>query len=752
MPPTLRSALALACACLLGACAAQNEIPQEPKRRPCGNPDPIRVGDPVDLDGDCVLDGVAVDTDGDGHPDGVDTDADGIADQPLPGGPPLKEPDEEPVCPPENPFCSGDPDEIPDGCGAETFDLNPVGVNVMIAMDGSNSMNAFWTRTQEAIRDMILANPKQNYGVHLFWGKPVESFFEGIQNFNFCGSTQNEVLEPAPNQQTKVLPFMGPQAPGQGNVFFDFTPVIDPLNYYLEHTTTLEDPRSTNYLVFISDGNDNCFGTAFASRDSKKLAYEKLAVELVKKNIRVVPIGFDASSNQMTWNGSNTMTNFEALDILAAHGGTGLDKALAADNDEQLKKALQTVAQRVRPCRFQIPATLDPSQNLNPFELNFVLGGKLVPREREQKDGWNFVNGNTSEVEFYGQACEAIRFGTKLEARRGCSSEVCGTAATRVSTKPRAVEYLLDRSLTMTECSVSGDLACAPKRFCDFTGICAHGGGQLSWWGLMTKAIGTSVVATVNDDVEFGLRLFPSAQASDVCDVAEMPDVAPAQGTELSIIRTLLSNLPFGFATPLVDGLETIARTPGRLADDEVSGAVIVVSDGGDASTCGIEHADAVARLSAAAAALHQKGIKTYVIRFGTRDGASDLDDELLRAIVENGGTAVVDPQNPDAPPFYEAPDEATLNDVLAGISESLATCSFKIEDVEDDVDKEQVNLYLNGELIPYDAADEKREGWGFVDAEKTEISMYGEACTAFKNNRATSIVIEFGCPPVVVF
>lgn len=43
------------------------------------------VGDPVDLDGDGVPDGIAVDVDGDGIPDGVDVDGDGIPDYPLPG-------------------------------------------------------------------------------------------------------------------------------------------------------------------------------------------------------------------------------------------------------------------------------------------------------------------------------------------------------------------------------------------------------------------------------------------------------------------------------------------------------------------------------------------------------------------------------------------------------------------------------------------------------------------------------------------
>ena len=72
--------------------------------------------------------------------------------------------------------------------------------------------------------------------------------------------------------------------------------MIEPLNYYLKNASKLADPKRTNYLVFITNGNDNCFGSLFASKADKLLAYEKLAIELGKLNIRVMPIGFDAAS------------------------------------------------------------------------------------------------------------------------------------------------------------------------------------------------------------------------------------------------------------------------------------------------------------------------------------------------------------------------------------------------------------------------------------------------------------------------
>ncbi len=731
--------LVLAC-----ACSAAPEVVGHPLPRRPGDPG-ILPGDPVDLNGDGVPDGIAVDIDGDGVADGVDTDGDGIADARLPGGPPLpweeNDEDDELECPPENPYCSDDGTPPPPGCGEATFDIEPTGVNVMLAVDGSKSMNSYWYRIQEAIRDMIVDNPKLNYGMHVFYGTATDDVLKAIEKgFNFCGINQDDVLPPAANQQTSVLPFMGPQAPGQGNLYYDFTPVIDPLNYYLLNTTPLEDPRSTNYLVFISDGNDNCFGTVFASKADKLLAYQKLGIELSKKNIRVLPIGFDAASAQLTALGKPRMTNFDAMDTLAMWGGTGLDKALAADNVEDLAKALKTVAQRVRPCRFNIPATLDPSQNLNPFELNFFLSGKEVPRDRKRTEGWNFIDGNTSEVEFFGQSCQAIQAGKAPEARKGCMSEVCGTSNSKVSTKARAVQYLLDRSLTMNDCTDPTAFACLPL----------IGNGSLSWWGMMAKAIGTSVASVVNDDVEFGLRMFPSAgEGLGSCEVQDQAEVEPGPSTELTIIRELLSSYPNGF-TPILEALDKVANNPGRLAEAEVLGAVIVVSDGGDVGFCapGATHEEHVARAGAAAKKLLDKGIKTFVVRFGSTDDFTVNDDEILNAIVDNGGTAVVDPANPDAPRYYPAPDEAKLNEVLASISQGLSTCSFTLDELADPyVDKSKVNLYLNGEVVPF----EQTQGWGWANAEQTEIQMYGQACTDFKTNRTTSLVVEFGCEPIVL-
>jgi hypothetical protein len=653
-----------------------------------------------------------------------------------------------PMCPPGNPFCETNtvpPPDIVSTCGAKDIDLTPTGVNVMIALDGSYAMRGHWPVVQTAIKKMLEANSDLNFGAHLFWANAsnLEMVFEKI---NFCGTTENRVLDVAPDQHAAVLNYLGPKPPGPGGEFFSLRPVVDPLRYYLDNETKLANPNATNYLVFISNGDDNCFGHVFAAHQDKNIMYEKLAFELVKKNIRVLPVGFDGATAQRTWDG-RLMTNFESLDRLAEHGGTGFKKALAADSAEQLEQALQKVSESIRSCRFKIPDALDPTKNLNPFELTFLVNNLPVMRDRTHVMGWDFFNGNTSEVEMFGDVCVALKAGKPIQAKLGCSGQmVCGTAATKVTAKSRAVEYLVDRSFSMAECEKPEwfGLACIE----DY-------GNTLNWWAKAGRAVAMSLTAPINDDVEFGLRYFP-AKDNDECMVSAGPEVPISSSSELGIMGSLLGTIATGGllgngGTPLVGALEQVAKNPGRLADGNTTSAVIMISDG--ANNCdGIAQADAVARLGAAAKMLHDRGVKVYAVRFGPKTAMNFADqDAQLRAIVTNGGTATGDPNDPNNVPYLDAPDQTQLNMVLANVSEQLSTCDFVVSSNDKNADKSKVNLYINGEAIPFDQMKKKEDGWGWLDAGQTTITMYGNACKRFKNSRSTSIVVEFGCNPIVL-
>ena len=670
------------------------------------------------------------------------------------------EADDEPVipeCPEENPFCNEKKPaaNVPaQSCGGEEINLATTGVNVMIAVDGSASMVPHWTRVQDAVKKLRKENPASSFGVHMFYGNPPESLDAVFGKNNLCGETENVVLDVAQRSEQELLDFVGTAPPGAANDLLPSSPLIDPINYYLTHATKLADPTRTNYLVIISDGVDNCFGSFYTNPADKRLALEKLAVELVKKNIRIIPVGFVATPDTGTdmaaqmRAAARAATRVAALDTLARFGGSGLDKALAAEKPEDLLTAIGQVGIRVGSCRFSIPATLDPSASLNPFELNFTVNGNMVARDRTNSEGWNFVDGKTSEVEIFGKACEAVRGGAKVESKKSCDTDVCGTAAVKVETKPRAVLHLLDSSASRIECETGDQYAC----------IRGVGNGTdrpvLTFWEVVEHALSQSLIAPINDDVEFGLQFFPAKNSEAFsCEVASAPEVPPAPATQITIMSQMFERLPFG-RSPVLAALQSIADAPGRLAEPTVSGAVVLLTDGGDNCTDGdaaTVQAQIVAGLSASAAKLLKAGVKTYVVRFGKQANKTPEQEEQLRAIVANGGTASSDPKDMNAVPYIDAVDATALDAALAQVSDRLSSCAFTISGVPDAADKTHANLYLNGELIPFDAANAGAEGWSWANPEQTDIELHGNACTSFKTNRTTSVIVEFGCESVIV-
>jgi hypothetical protein len=192
----------------------------------------------------------------------------------------------------------------------------------------------------------------------------------------------------------------------------------------------------------------------------------------------VIPVGLDAPSTKTSTAPSNPFlpptqggflgtsttgmalaTDYEVLGTLLEHGGSGLPEVPRIDTPAKLTELISRVGQIVDNCRFELPSALDSSASVNPFELSFSINGKVVPRDRRQTNGWDFVDGGTGSVEFFGQRCEAVRFGQVLQANKSCEQNICGTAAVSVETKPRVVVLLLDSSASRTEC-IDGSLDC----------------------------------------------------------------------------------------------------------------------------------------------------------------------------------------------------------------------------------------------------------------------------------------------------
>lgn len=670
-----------------------------------------------------------------------------------------------PICPPDNPFCqkpplvtpmmTGMPGSQPTAteCGTLPIDLTPAGVNIMIGIDGSASMASHWSDMTTAIRSLRQNNPNAAFGAHLFWADPVDPLTDqstSNNSNNGCKEVHNKWLELGAHDADELVGFFGDEPPG-GTIFdvYQVAPVIDPLNSYLETVTALSDPTRTNYLVVFTSGNDNCFGSAFINSAEKFGAYEKLAIELNKRNIRLIPVGLDDPAAERpqqgmmgpflgTTGGGSLPTDYEVLGRMLEYGGSGLTEVPRIDTPEKLAELVSVVGQTVNNCRFELPPSLDANASLNPFEVTFGINGTPVPRDRQRVNGWDFVSDSTTSVEFFGQGCQAVQAGQMLQASKSCSQDICGTAAVSVETKPRVVLLLLDSSASRIEC-VDGSFDC----------LSLPGSSEdrpPSYWEIVMHSVESALMSPVNADVSFGIQFFPGKEAMALeCAVGLEPEFPPAPTAQISILRAMLEKLPLGLS-PVVGVMESVAATPGDLANPGVVGAVVLLSDGGD-NCSGAEQPEIVSRLGAAAKTLSDVGVRTYAIRYGSAEGETPEQAEQLNAIVNNGGTA----QTGASTAYIDAKTEEELTAALAAISDKLATCSFTLGEVAPDVDKDRTSVFLNGEQIGFDAMAMKLNGWNWVDAERTTVELYGEACETFKTSRRTRVAVEFGCEPEIV-
>jgi hypothetical protein len=210
-------------------------------------------------------------------------------------------------------------------------------------------------------------------------------------------------------------------------------------------------------------------------------------------------------------------------------------------------------------------------------------------------------------------------------------------------------------------------------------------------------------------------------------------------------MRAMLEKLPFGLS-PVVGVMESVATAPGSLVDPGSIGAVVLLSDGGD-NCSGDAQAQIVSRLAAATNKLSDLGVKVYAIRYGSAGSETPEQAEQLNAIAMNGGTA----QTVGSTTYIDAKTPVDLTTALAVISDKLATCSFVLSGIAPNVDKDRTSLFLNGEQIGFDAMGTGADGWHWIDAERTTVELYGEACATFKSSRRARLALEFGCEPVTV-
>lgn len=586
---------------------------------------------------------------------------------------------------------------FPDGvCAEQDLDLELAGVKAMLLVDASSSMgNSLfgedkWTAARAAVETLV-TDPEHDdtwFGLHAF---P----YNWLGLLPTCETQSKPAIDLAQDSGTDILKWMKNNHPG----IVSLTPLLNSLKYYQgANPTLLHDSTTSNYLVLLSDGADNCYVPTGLQNYRKHNLLTGITNDLESVvGIKTIAVGFGDGVSQ------------NELNAIAKNGGSTFDQFVAASDGPALKKAFEEIAKSIRPCKYLLPP---PDADWDSTKVNFYFDDVLVERDRTHANGWDWTRSDELEVEFFGLACEQIQNDSveNVNAKFGCPTQtngnICATSETFLPFPDTAVMILQDFSGSMS--------------------------GKK--WQAATTAITNMLVDDRNSHIDFGFDPFPSGGG---CSVSDSPKFTiGGELNRLPIIEWAAQNDPSLFgSTPLHAALERHINRPGELADKDVSGAIVVITDGED--TCykpqkEIANAlyDTVKQLS------DYHDIRTFAIGYGDKANA-----EQLNAIAKAGNTGM--------DTFMHANSQEELEALFEQISKMVTSCVFNVPNPGAQADYTQVNIYLDGEVVPRDTS--QNNGWDWYNGvTKTNVEFSGTFCDKLKRGEVTDVIIEFGCPTVI--
>jgi len=243
----------------------------------------------------------------------------------------------------------------------------------------------------------------------------------------------------------------------------------------------------------------------------------------------------------------------------------------------------------------------------------------------------------------------------------------------------------------------------------------------------------TGVIATLQDDVRFGLALYTSngGDAGGTCPI--ITDVVPVVGNLAAITDVYEDESPVG-DTPTGDSVDAVVAA---LADDMEDGPkIIVLATDGEPDTCEVPNpqtgqGEAITAVENAFAA----DIQTFVISVG-----NDVSEGHLQNLA-NAGVGWM-PGDPNAP-FYVPSDQDAMVTAFEEIINGARSCVLTLDTAILPGQADQGTVTVNGMEIPFDDPN----GWQVNSA--TEIELLGAACDAIQEGDV-DITVVFTCEAIV--
>lgn len=301
--------------------------------------------------------------------------------------------------------------------------------------------------------------------------------------------------------------------------------------------------------------------------------------------------------------------------------------------------------------------------------------------------------------------------GMECDATHTCVPDgSCGSTEVTITPIAPNVLIVLDRSCSMRT-AVNG----TPK------------------WTSAVTAI-NQLTTNFDDEVRWGLTLFPDT-AGDSCAQAAIPiPVAPGNGPMIqSLLTASLAttdvNYPDGPCVTNIDTAMQQAATEPAFADPTRPSFAMLVTDGAQAG-CNAAGGDNGTEMILAD--LHMRGVPTFVVGFGGATDAAQMD-----MFAQAGGTAL-----PTSPQYYQADNATELEAAFATIADLVIGCDFVLTDPPTDL-AEVFAFFNNVTSVPRDPA--HQNGWDY-DPSTMTLTFYGSFCAQLQDGSVTDVDIVYGC------